>query len=126
MRNTFKEGELPAETPRRSAGSDVSSFQQVYQALLDVDKKCSEPHGQPGWHPVGKEQPYYPNHINGKKALIGDHPGDLNSIGVFLWQSASEINQRTQLVGDTNSSTSANGGSVNGWIDVEPSDVATS
>lgn len=73
MRNMFVEGELPGETPSRSAGSDVSSFTQLYQNALDVYSTCGTPEvNQPGWYPAG----------------------DLNSIGVFLWQSTSEINQR--------------------------------
>lgn len=73
MRNMFVEGELPGETPSKSAGSDISSFTDLYQNALDVYGKCSNPEvNEPGWYPAG----------------------DLNSIAVFIWQAASEINQR--------------------------------
>ncbi|KAL9069679.1 MAG: hypothetical protein Q9161_005380 [Pseudevernia consocians] len=73
MRNMFMEGELPGETPFKSAGSDISSFSQLYQNALDVYAKCSAPEvNQPGWYPAG----------------------DLNSVAVFIWQAASKINKR--------------------------------
>lgn len=54
MRNMFVEGELPGEAPSRSAGSDISSFSQLYQNALDVYAKCSAPEvNQPGWYPAG-------------------------------------------------------------------------
>ena len=52
MRNQFKEGELPAETPSPSAGSDVSSFEQIYKGLISVTHKCAYD-GNPGWYPAG-------------------------------------------------------------------------
>lgn len=55
MRNMFVEGELPGETPSRSAGSDISSFTELYQDALDVYAKCSEPEvNKPGWYPAGR------------------------------------------------------------------------
>lgn len=82
MRNMFVEGELPGETPSRSAGSDISSFAELYQNALDVYAECSEPEvNKPGWYPAG----------------------DLNSIGVFLWQAVSEINQRIHTAPPTTS-----------------------
>lgn len=54
MRNMFLEGELPGETPSRSAGSDVSSFSELYQNALEVYAQCSEPEiNRPGWYPAG-------------------------------------------------------------------------
>lgn len=54
MRNMFVEGELPGETPSRSAGSDISSFAELYQNALDVYAKCGEPEvNKPGWYPAG-------------------------------------------------------------------------
>lgn len=54
MRNMFVEGELPGETPSRSAGSDISSFTELYQNALDVYGKCSNPEvNEPGWYPAG-------------------------------------------------------------------------
>ena len=54
MRNMFVEGELPGDTPFKSAGSDISSFSQLYQNALDVYAKCSAPEvNQPGWYPAG-------------------------------------------------------------------------
>lgn len=63
MRNMFVEGELPGETPSRSAGSDISSFAELYQNALDVYAECSEPEvNKPGWYPAGEVsyiiQPY--------------------------------------------------------------------
>ena len=52
MRNQFKQGELPAETPSPSAGSDISSFEQIYRGLLAIDGKCAKD-GNPGWYPAG-------------------------------------------------------------------------
>lgn len=74
MRSQFKEGELPAETPSPSAGSDVSSFAQIFRGLALIDYKCAQD-GIPGWYPAG----------------------DLNSIAVFIWQAASPINQRIRF-----------------------------
>ena len=55
MRNMFVEGELPGETPYRSAGSDISSFAELYQNTLEVYSKCATPEvNQPGWYPAGK------------------------------------------------------------------------
>lgn len=55
MRNQFVKGELPGETPSKSAGSDISSFTQLYQNALDIYAKCSEPEvNQPGWYPAGR------------------------------------------------------------------------
>ena len=55
MRNMFVEGELPGETPSRSAGSDISSFTELYQNALDVYSTCGAPEvNQPGWYPAGK------------------------------------------------------------------------
>ena len=55
MRNMFVKGELPGETPSRSAGSDISSFSQLYQNALDVYAQCSEPEkSEPGWYPAGR------------------------------------------------------------------------
>lgn len=54
MRNMFVEGELPGETPSKSAGSDISSFTDLYQNALDVYGKCSNPKvNEPGWYPAG-------------------------------------------------------------------------
>ncbi|KAL6716610.1 hypothetical protein ACLMJK_006178 [Lecanora helva] len=74
MRNQFNWGELPHETPFRSAPSDVSSFQKIYQGVLEINNECVEMDGQPGWY----------------------ESGDLNSIAVFIWQAGSDINQRIQ------------------------------
>ncbi|CAF9935767.1 hypothetical protein IMSHALPRED_010339 [Imshaugia aleurites] len=83
MRNMFVKGDLPGETPSRSAGSDISSFRELYQNAMDIYAKCSEPQiNEPGWYPAG----------------------DLNSIAVFLWQAASEINQRIQTAPQTSPS----------------------
>ncbi|KAG6999309.1 hypothetical protein G7Y79_00036g072650 [Physcia stellaris] len=72
MRSEFRWGDLPGERPFRSARSDVSSFANLYRIVEDINSKCAE-HGRvPGWHAAG----------------------DLDSIGVFLWQAASPINQR--------------------------------
>ncbi|KAF6231637.1 hypothetical protein HO173_010169 [Letharia columbiana] len=82
MRNMFVEGELPGETPSKSAGSDISSFAELYQNALEIYAECSQPEvNQPGWYPAG----------------------DLNSIGVFIWQAASEINKRVKLPPPTSS-----------------------
>ena len=57
MRNMFVKGELPGETPSRSAGSDISSFTQIYQNAQDVYGTCSNPEvNQPGWYPAGRFQ----------------------------------------------------------------------
>ena len=55
MRNMFVEGELPGETPTTSAGSDISSFTELYQNALDVYAKCSNSEvNEPGWYPAGR------------------------------------------------------------------------
>ena len=54
MRNMFKLGELPGEKPFRSAGSDISSFTQLFKAIEDVNYKCNEPYREPGWYPAGE------------------------------------------------------------------------
>ena len=55
MRNMFVKGELPGETPSPSAGSDITSFTQLYQYVLDVFDKCSNPEvNKPGWFPAGR------------------------------------------------------------------------
>lgn len=55
MRNMFVEGELPGETPFRSAGSDISSFTQLYHNAQDVYGRCSNPEvNEPGWYPAGR------------------------------------------------------------------------
>lgn len=55
MRNMFVKGELPGETPTTSAGSDISSFSQLYDYVQDVFDKCSNPEvNKPGWYPAGK------------------------------------------------------------------------
>lgn len=69
MRNQFKEGELPAETPTRSAGSDISSFSQIHQGLLDIDSKCSSENNEPGWYPLGKHPLSVQLHLPGKSCL---------------------------------------------------------
>ena len=54
MRNMFVEGELPGETPTTSAGSDISSFTELYQHAQDIYGKCSNPEvNEPGWYPAG-------------------------------------------------------------------------
>ena len=55
MRSQFKEGELPAEKPSPSAGSDVSSFAQLFRGLGLIDYKCAQG-GNPGWYPAGMAQ----------------------------------------------------------------------
>lgn len=55
MRNMFVEGELPGETPSKSAGSDISSFAELYQNALEIYAECSQPEvNQPGWYPAGR------------------------------------------------------------------------
>ena len=55
MRNMFVKGELPGETPSRSAGSDISSFSELSQNAQAVYAKCSAPQvNAPGWYPAGK------------------------------------------------------------------------
>lgn len=55
MRNQFREGELPGESPFRSAGSDISDFQKLYQAALETYAACGKPElSEPGWQPAGK------------------------------------------------------------------------
>ena len=55
MRNMFVKGELPGETPSPSAGSDISSFNQLYDYVQDVFDKCSNPEvNKPGWYAAGK------------------------------------------------------------------------
>lgn len=55
MRNMFVEGELPDEIPFKSAGSDISSFTQLYQNAQDIYGKCSNPEvNEPGWYPAGR------------------------------------------------------------------------
>ena len=102
MRNMFVKGELPGETPSRSAGSDISSFAELYQNALDVYAKCGKPEvNKPGWYPAGRP----PHIISAQSCLLNvsrrfyrlRSPGDLNSIGVFLWQSVSEINERIHI-----------------------------
>lgn len=64
MRNMFVAGELPGETPSRSAGSDISSFTQIYQNAQDVYGKCSNPEvNQPGWYPAGRFQVVTKSHF---------------------------------------------------------------
>ena len=54
MRNMFVEGELPGEIPFKSAGSDISSFTQLFKNAQDVYGKCSNPEvNEPGWYPAG-------------------------------------------------------------------------
>ena len=52
MRSQFKVGELPAELPSPSAGSDLSSFAQIFRGLALIDGKCAQD-GNPGWYPAG-------------------------------------------------------------------------
>lgn len=55
MRNMFMEGDLPGETPTTSAGSDISSFTELYQNALAIFAECSEPTvNLPGWYPAGR------------------------------------------------------------------------
>ena len=55
MRNMFVEGELPGEIPFKSAGSDISSFTQLFKNAQDVYGKCSNPEvNEPGWYPAGR------------------------------------------------------------------------
>lgn len=54
MRNMFVKGELPGETPSKSAGSDISSFTQLFKNAQDVYGECSNPDvSAPGWYPAG-------------------------------------------------------------------------
>ena len=54
MRNMFVQGELPGETPTRSAGSDISSFTVLHQSALEVYSQCCNPAvNKPGWFPAG-------------------------------------------------------------------------
>lgn len=54
MRNQFDWGELPHETPFRSAPSDISSFQTLYQGVREINAECASKNGQPGWYQSGK------------------------------------------------------------------------
>lgn len=101
MRNMFSEGELPGETPTTSAGSDVCSFTQLHQYAQNVYEKCSRPEiNHPGWYPAGRH-PVQPNrlswHLWPDSTNLFFFKGDLNSIAVFLWQAASDINKRIHL-----------------------------
>ena len=59
MRKTFRWGELPGEKPFPSAGSDISSFVQLYRAVEDVNHRCNEQSREPGWHPAGESSRVY-------------------------------------------------------------------
>ena len=65
MRNMFVAGELPGETPSTSAGSDISSFTELYQNAKDVYETCSNPEiNKPGWYPAGRSPGYFiPNRL---------------------------------------------------------------
>lgn len=66
MRNMFVEGELPGETASKSAGSDISSFSELYQNTLEIYAKCSAPEvSEPGWYPAGRS----PTSFNGTVSL---------------------------------------------------------
>lgn len=96
MRNQFDWGELPHETPFRSAPSDISSFQKLYQGVLEINAECASKNGQPGWYQSGKHPT---TRFRGTLATLGlimfsSSLGDLSSIAVFIWQSGSEINER--------------------------------
>ena len=69
MRNTFRWGELPGEKPFRSAGSDISSFVQLYRAVEDVNHRCNEQSREPGWHPAGESSLRYLNRDAADKSL---------------------------------------------------------
>ena len=65
MRNMFVKGELPGETPSRSAGSDISSFRELYQNAMDIYAKCSEPQiNEPGWYPAGRPPAPYKQNVS--------------------------------------------------------------
>lgn len=53
MRSQFTEGQLPNETPFKSAGSDICSFSKMYQGLLEIDQACMQD-DKPGWYETGK------------------------------------------------------------------------
>lgn len=99
MRNMFVAGELPGETPSPSAGSDISSFTQLYHDAMYVNAECSRPEvNQPGWYPAGRRSYVFSIKPLSMALLSGftdwGYPGDLNSIAVFIWQAGSKINKR--------------------------------
>lgn len=110
MRSQFRKGELPNETPFRSARSDISSFQKLYHGVLQIDEACCAKESAPGWYETGKSLPFCLG-IHLQCCLTTDSSGfakgDLNSIGAFIFQSASMINRdlyamREGLVGNLN------------------------
>lgn len=94
MRHQFRWGELPGEKPFRSAGSDIGSFANLLGVLEDINAKCAEPHGEPGWHAAGKSCSSTNNNTVFFERNANISKGHLESIGVFLWQAVSPINQR--------------------------------
>lgn len=58
MRSQFKQGQLPNETPFRSARSDISSFRKLYLGVEEINGTCVGPEGQPGWYETGEYQKF--------------------------------------------------------------------
>ena len=74
MRNMFVEGELPGETPTTSAGSDISSFTQLYQYAEDVYTRCTRPGvSNPGWYPAGRHPPTFNQTASPRTCVGGLH-----------------------------------------------------
>lgn len=53
MRSEFSEGQLPNETPKRSARSDVSSFATLFTGVKKIYEECVVGGNQPGWYETG-------------------------------------------------------------------------
>jgi len=53
MRSQFRPGQLPNETPFKSARSDISSFRTLYHGVQEIDAACSAKESQPGWYEIG-------------------------------------------------------------------------
>lgn len=72
MLDWFKGGALPGSSAIHSGSSDTSSFAAIWKAAKTVEDGCLLQSRRPGWQAVGTK----------------------GELGVFLWATESEINQR--------------------------------